>query len=369
MQARSDMRYIGKLLGYILLAFNVVVAILMVVSAYSPHVNPLAHPVWSCAGLFFPIFLFGNFFFFLFWLLVYWKYAWLPLIALLVCWNAVRTYFPINGWGEETPEDAIKILSYNTQAFGEKSPHTKRNPNDVLSYLQNCDADIICLQEYIWGGKLKKADIDNALRDYKYKHFQSIGKGLNGLGVYSRYPILSATPLKYKTNRNGSVAYRIKVGNDTLLVVNNHLESFKIHESDVEIVQGMVAELGSEKQLADGWKLLNKLALATAIRSRQADVLLKTVADAKEKYVVVCGDFNDSPISYTHHVLHEKLDDAFVEAGNGFGISYHEHQLFFRIDHILLSRNMKVYDCVVDNTTEASDHYPIWCYISLDNHN
>jgi hypothetical protein len=55
------MRYIGKLFGCILLALNVVVAILMVISAYSPNVNPLAHPVWSCAGLFFPIFLFGNY--------------------------------------------------------------------------------------------------------------------------------------------------------------------------------------------------------------------------------------------------------------------------------------------------------------------
>ena len=363
------MKYIGKLLGGILLGINAIVALLLFLSAYSPSIDPHVHPVISCIGLFFPVFLLLNLFFLLFWLVFYRRYIWLPALALLFCWGAIRTYFPMNGLGGDVPEDAIKILSYNTQAFGEKRLHTKENRNDVLAYLQESDADIICIQEYIWGGKLKKKDIDYALRGYRYKHYYSLGKGLNGLGVYSRYPILSATPLKYKTNRNGSVAYRIKVGNDTLLVVNNHLESFKIHESDVEILQRMVAELGSEKQLADGWKLLNKLALATAIRSRQADVLLKTVADAKEKYVVVCGDFNDSPISYTHHVLHEKLDDAFVEAGNGFGISYHEHQLFFRIDHILLSRNMKVYDCVVDNTTEASDHYPIWCYISLDNHN
>lgn len=360
------MNYIGKLLGYILLAFNVVVAILMVVSAYSPNIDPQAHPVWACAGLFFPIFLAANLYFLLFWLVFCRKYVWLPLLVLIVCWSAIRIYFPINGWGEDVPEHAVKILSYNTQAFGGKARHAKEKANDVLSYLQECDADIICLQEFIWGGKLKKQDIDYALRDYKYKHYQPIGKGFNGLGVYSRYPILSATPLKYKSNRNGSIAYRIKVGNDTLLVVNNHLESYKIHESDVETYQGMMAELGNEKQLADGWKLLNKLAFATAIRSQQADVLLKTVMDAEEKYIVVCGDFNDSPISYAHHVLLERLDDAFVEAGNGLGISYHEHKMLFRIDHILFSRNMKVYDCVVDNTTEASDHYPVWCHISIN---
>ena len=366
MLVRNDMRYIGKLLGYILLALNVVVSICLLISAYSPFVDPEAHSLWSCAGLFFPIFLVCNLLFLLLWLLVYWRYALLPLLTLVVCWGAVRTYCPINGWGEDAPEKAIKILSYNTRAFGSKAPHTKKNPNDVLTYLQNSDADIICLQEYIWGNELKKKDIDDALSQYKYRHFQSLGKGFNGLGVYSRYPILSATPLKYKSNRNGSVAYRIKVKEDTLLVINNHLESYKIDESDVEIYEGIPDALSDEKQLADSWRLLTKLSRATAIRSRQANVLLKTVEDAKEKYVVVCGDFNDTPISYTHHILHEKLQDAFVEAGSGLGISYNEHHMLFRIDHILLSPNMKVYDCVVDNTTEASDHYPIWCHVSLE---
>ena len=47
------------------------------------------------------------------------------------------------------------------------------------------------------------------------------------------------------------------------------------------------------------------------------------------------------------------------------GVSYNKDRLYVRIDHILASKNLKVYDCTVDNTIHASDHYPIWCYISL----
>ena len=359
------MKYIGKLLGLILLGINAIVALMMFLSAYSPSIDPHAHPVASCMGLFFPIFLLANVLFLIFWLLVYRKFMLFPLLALIGCWGSIRTYFPINGWGEDAPEGAIKILSYNTRAFGEKKPHTKERPNDVLAYLQNSDADVICLQEYIFGGKLKKKDIDYALRDYRYKHYQVLGKGLNGLGCYSRYPILSATPILYKGTRNGSVAYRIKVGSDTLLVINNHLESNKILKSDVETYQEMMDAPSKQNLFVGVRKLLGKVAKATSIRAKQADVLVETLRDLKEKAVVLCGDFNDTPISYTHHVLCDELQDAFVETGNGLGISYNKDRLYVRIDHILLSKNLKVYDCTVDNRIKASDHYPIWCYLSL----
>lgn len=359
------MNIIGRLLGYVLLAANALVALSMLLSAYSSSIDPQTYPVWSCIGLFFPVLLLANLLFLLFWLVVRRRYALLPLLAILACWGTVTTYFPMNWFGEEAPEGSLKVLSYNTRAFGQQQPHTGEKPNPVLEYLRQSDADIICLQEYIWGGKLKKKDIDYALRDYRYKHYYPLGKGLNGLGVYSRYPILSAIPIKYKSNRNGSIAYRIKVGEDTLLVINNHLESNKILKSDVETYQDMVDAPNREKLFDGTRRLLKKMAEATAIRSRQADKVLEYVKSAKEKNILVCGDFNDTPVSYTHRVLHDHLDDAFVESGNGLGISYNQDRLYVRIDHMLVSKNLKVYDCTVDNTTDASDHYPVWCRISL----
>jgi len=340
------------------------VMLALLLSVYSPQVDPQAHPVWACAGLFFPVFLLLNLFFLIFWLVVYRRYLLLPVLAFSLCWGAIRTYFPIN-LGNDVPEDAIKVLSYNTQAFGEKDLHTKEKQNGVLAYLQESNADIICLQEYIWGGKLKKKDIDYALRGYCYKHYYSLGDGLNGLGVYSRYPILSAVPIKYKSARNGSIAYRIKVKDDTLLVVNNHFESNKIVKSDVGVYQDMIDAPSGEKLFSGTWKLLGKMAKATAIRSRQADVVLEKVKKAKEKYIVVCGDFNDTPISYIHRVFHEELDNAFVESGNGMGISYNRDRLYVRIDHIFTSKNLQTYECRVDDGIDASDHYPISCYISF----
>lgn len=359
------MKFIGRFLAFILLGINAVASILLLLSAYSPSFDAYTHPVWSSIGLLFPVFLIVNILFFLFWLLVYRRYALFPLLVFLLCWGTIRTYLPVNLWGDDAPENAIKVLSYNTRAFGLKASHTKEKSNEVLQYLQESDADIICLQEYIWGGKLKKKDIDYALRKYRYKHYHPIAGGQNGLGIYSRFPILSATPIKYESRLNGSIAYQIKVDKDTLLVINNHLESNKIMMSDVETYQDMVDAPDSRKLLSGTRKLLKKVGEATAIRARQADSLLRELETRADRNVIVCGDFNDTPVSYTHHAFHEKLKDAFVETGCGLGISYHLNRLYFRIDHIFLSKNLKVYNCTVDDATKASDHYPVWCYISL----
>ena len=360
------MRFIGKILALCLLGVNALIVLLMLVSAYSPYINPHLRPMWSCSGLLFPVFLLANFLFLCFWAVVYWRYAFFPLLAFVCCWGSIRTYCPINLSQDEIPENAIKILSYNTRAFGNRERHTKEKPNRTLSYLQQSEADIICLQEYIVNGKLKKKDVDYALRKYPYRHYYQLNKGWNGLGCYSKYPILSATPIKYKSKGNGSIAYKIKVDNDTLLVINNHLETNRIGDSEVDAYQEVIESRDGKKVSSGIWKLMKKMAEAIKIRAKQAETVREETEKFHGKGIVLCGDFNDSPVSYTHWAMNEGLKDAFVESGNGLGISYNQHRMLFRIDHILLSKNLKVYNCTVDNSIDASDHYPIWCYISWE---
>lgn len=239
----------------------------------------------------------------------------------------------------------------------------KDNPNSVLEYLRNSNADIICLQEYILSNRLAKKDVDYALRNYPYKHYYKL-TGANGLGCYSRYPILSAHPVEYDSRNNGSVAYTINVKGDTLLVVNNHLESNKLTEKDKAVYREMIKDPDKVKVSEGARILIGKLAEASAIRASQADSIAKLVAGFRGGGVIVCGDFNDSPLSYAHRVIGKELDDAFVQSGNGFGISYNQNHFYFRIDHILLSKNLESYQCTVDKTIKSSDHYPIWCFVA-----
>ena len=69
------MKFIGRILAFILLGVNALVILLMLLSAYSPYINPHIYPMGSCIGLLFPIFILANFLFLCFWTIVYWEYA------------------------------------------------------------------------------------------------------------------------------------------------------------------------------------------------------------------------------------------------------------------------------------------------------
>ena len=157
------------------------------------------------------------------------------------------------------------------------------------------------------------------------------------------------------------MAYELKIGTDTLLLINNHLESNKLTLNDRAAYREMIVDPKEEKVKSTSKLLIGKVVDAVSIRAAQADAIAEYVRDSKHKYVVVCGDFNDSPLSYAHRVIGEGLNDAFIDTGNGLGISYNRSGFYFRIDHIMASDHWQLLDCEVDRSIKASDHYPIWC--------
>ena len=124
----KDMRFIGQFLAWILLGVNAVVGLLLLISAYSPFIQPQSLPVLSCAGLAFPLFLIVNVLFLIFWLVVYRRYAILPVLLFICSWQAIGDYMPINLSIGDAPDGSIKILSFNTRAFGEKHLILKKLP-------------------------------------------------------------------------------------------------------------------------------------------------------------------------------------------------------------------------------------------------
>lgn len=358
------MEHIGKVVLYLILAVNALFVGMLILSAYSPYLQPKIHPIASCLGLAFPIFLAVNICFTLFWVIISYRYALLPVIGFLVCIPQIRTYIPINSTVETIPDGSIKFLSYNVMGFNNLEKKEGKNP--ILSYLADSEADIICLQEYN-STKNKKyltdEDIRKALKAYPYHSIHNPERGGSQLACFSKFPILSARPIKYESTYNGSMQYTLKVNEDTITLINNHLESNKLTKEDKMIYEDMIKDPNAKKVKTGLRQLIKKLAEASAIRSSQADSVAVAIANSKYPTIITCGDFNDASISYTHRILTQQLDDAFTQSGRGLGISYNLNKFYFRIDNILISPNQKAYNCTVDRSIKDSDHYPIWCYI------
>lgn len=354
------MNIVKRILCYPALLINLVIGSGLLISAYSPFISPVTHPFWACAGLFFPLFLVANFFCLLYWLFLHRYWALLPVFLYASCWGAIRTYIPFNRSHQvEATARTIDFISYNVMYLYTSYDVGHETVFPILEYLKEKNADIVCLQEFPMNNKKAL----KAMGMYPYRVMEK------SLACFSKYPILSHRLIDYESVYNGSMMVEVKVDDDTLLVINNHLESNKLDSHDKSAYRSILESPDKNKVKTKGKYLLKKLAEAVSIRGPQADSVAKVIRQNTHDLKLVCGDFNDSPISYAHRVIGKGLQDAFVEAGNGMGFSYNRSSMYFRIDHVFASNYFKVVDCEVDNKIKASDHYPVWCRFKiLNNH-
>ena len=101
-----------------------------------------------------------------------------------------------------------------------------------------------------------------------------------------------------------------------------------------------------------------KLRKAFILRSMEVNTLTKHIAACRYP-IILAGDFNDTPSSYSYRQLTLQLTDSFKEAGNGFFESTYAGRFpSFRIDYILHSKKFSA-QAYKKFDIELSDHYPI----------
>lgn len=334
------------------------------------RLTPESLSVFSNVGLAFPIFWGLTVALFLLGVVLHAKISIYPFVIGLFSLPMLFVYCPLNLFRTNPPLEHIKILSFNVMGFN--SLQKEGGKNSIIEYLKESGADILCLQEYAEGGRssskrLSREDILTELKSYPYSKVVAIGDkhGGNQLACFSKYPIVRTERLSYASDYNGSALFTIKKGVDTLYVLNNHLESNKLTREDKVKYEKIIGNPNKDKVRGDGLYLLRKIEEAAQLRAKQVEKIVEVVEMYNDKKLIVCGDFNDSPLSYSHYLLRRSgLSDAFTESGRGLGISYNQNRFYFRIDHILHSKRLKAYKCSVDRTIKTSDHYPVYCYLS-----
>lgn len=348
---------------------NIATIVVMLAVGYSDRIYPADHPTIACLGLGFPFLLLANMAFVILWTIFKKRMLLIPIIGYALCWQPLTTYMP---WSipEETNDEDLKVLSYNVLAFGEENVE-EDGEVEILDYIRNCDADIVCLQECDIRPKVKKA-LERTMKMYEYSDTiklqrEGIPSG-NTLGIWSKYPIISTRRILFPEGSAaaGTQVCRLLIGNDTVTVINNHLEYCHLEKEDREAYKVMLKG-GMERDTirTESRLLIDRLGEAAAIRCHQADSIAALVRElnAKGEPVILCGDFNDNPISYTHYVISKELTDCYTAAGRGPGISYNQRGFFVRIDNIMCSDHFKPKRCIVDSNISASDHYPVVCWM------
>ncbi|HZW65680.1 MAG TPA: endonuclease/exonuclease/phosphatase family protein, partial [Hanamia sp.] len=308
--------------------------------------------------------------FFFFWLFVKPFWIILPVIIILISLDAVKNIFPFHLNTEfqiQKKPGEIRVMSWNVELFN--ILHYKDHPDKkqrIIDLINKYDPDIACFQEMVAGDNKKAInyfpDILQSLKftDYfysygvkndfdKYHHF--------GIIIFSKFPIVRKQTLVNKPDSYNSTFQFVDVvrNEDTFRIFNVHLQSLKFSQENLNYLdKGTVP---SEGNLAESKNIIYKIKLGVLKRASQAN-FIKDEMNHSPYPIIVCGDFNDVPVSYSYEKIGKGMKNAFVEKGSGISRTFSSISPTLRIDNIFTDQNFKVVDYTRIKKS-YSDHFPI----------
>ena len=388
-----------KLINIIAFPATVILAILLMLSGFVPTISPETNSWLPLLGLAFPVFFALMVVAFFYWLL---QGKWRSLFALsclllnlgqaslYIQWNDLNAETqgsknasdglenkqegdgPVNKEALDMNAKKLKIITYNTQLFGlyqnESSVdivNTEYMPamDSFLQVLKKENADVVCLQEvYAKAGGLKALALFlKAEGGYDHSQTYTLSERRPyGMIVLSKYAIKRWKPLPLGSNTgNMAMWFDIEIPseyaflrNAQIRIYNLHLQSFRFAKKDFEVMQKQKEQ--KEIDLEGSKGIISRLRLGYQRRAQQVGIVKQSVLNC-DLPKVICGDFNDIPVSYSYRQLSAGMRDAFVEAGRGLETTYKGSMPSFRIDYVLFDNPMRAVN--YKSITEVpSDH-------------
>lgn len=355
-------RIVLKIFDILFKALSLIGFASIVLSTLASHISPETAPNIQIFGLLSPIIIALNIIIGLYWLIRLTTFVYLAILSLILCIAPTSRLYQLDIKNDvKKTETGIKLVSYNVMHFTDKSYEQKSD--ETLNEIQKIKPDVICFQEFSTTGTNSITKINDKLSRLKYrkvfykKKFNN-NSGL-GISVYSRYPIIKSESIPLNENENSAMYVDVKIKHDTIRIYNLHLQSTNVSSNERILLsdKDFITKFSHSTDYDNIKLIVKKLSINTVVRAQQAEIISKHIKTSPHK-VIVCGDFNDVPNSYTYNTIRGNLDDSFSKAGKGYGYSFKDFFEILRIDFILCDDNISVIDYQIGNS-EVSDHYPI----------
>ncbi len=354
----------ANLIRKTLIILNIVAALFIVFAYLSAYISPADFSFFAFFGLIYPLLLFVNLLFIIYWVLRKKKLFIISTLAIILGWAFLSSFFQLNFNKKtfEKNEQQIKVLSFNVRVFNLWNWSNEKNRSGkTYNFIKKSNSNIVCLQEFYSSKLIGKNAKDTLLKASSLKNGHiSFAKRRNktyhhGIATFTSYPIINKGIVQLENYENFCIYTDVKIDRDTIRVYNAHLESIHLGHSDYQAIDNLNNDTAVD--VIKYKNILNKLKKGYIKRSRQVDIISAHI-DKSPFPVIVCGDFNDPPFSYSYHRITRKLKDAFKESGNGIASTYIHKYSTYRIDYILHSPSLKSFN-FRRLKVELSDHYPI----------
>lgn len=344
-----------KVIYYILLGLNLPAILALLIAYSSVYISPEKWWLPSFFGLTYPVIIIANIFFVILWLILRPRYLWFSLVAIFIGAGFLSRSVQLKG--KEIENGDITVLSYNVRHFigGRKSQ--KETADEIKEFLKTERADIICLQEV----RLRKNSIFNlsqTVGEFNFiNHYQYARSSTTyGSVTLTRYPIVNMGEIRFENSRNITIYTDVLIDEDTVRIFNVHLQSYQIDPGKYSIIESGVndrEDLGAMREISHRFKK------GFLQRAQQVETIREYI-EQSPYHILVCGDFNDTPTSYSYQQLRKGLHDSFIRSGKGVGRTYVGKLPSFRIDYIFHSSGFDSYNFKTLDYRN-SDHLPVTC--------
>ena len=354
----------------IFIASNILIGIFFLAGANVKYFDPGHWWFMSLFTLALPYLLLVLVLFIVFWILI--KPAWsiVSLVIIFSSLHAVQNIFPFHLSSDffvHKKSGNIRIMSWNVELFN--ILHYKDHPEkkqEIIDLVNKYDPDIACFQEMV-AGDSKKAinyfpDIKNALHFFYYFYSYVVKNDFDkyhhyGIIICSKFPIIrKQTLVNNPDSYNSTFQFvDILVAKDTLRIFNIHLQSLKFSQTNLNYLDN--GTVPSEGNISESKNIIEKIKLGVLKRASQAN-FIKDELNHCPYPLVVCGDFNDVPVSYAYETIGKGLQNAFVVKGSGISRTFSSISPTLRIDNIFTDKKFNITGFTRIKKS-YSDHFPI----------
>lgn len=357
-----------SLLRWFLISLHVLLAVVFILASLAPFVEPEKWWFVSVLALGMPILLILLILFLFFWLVVKPKYAIISLVALAIGYKSIFSIFAMNtpsSFDYKKTGKVLRVVDWNVARFIELRKNNNKGSQTrlkMLDLLKEQNADVLCLQEFHTSTDSNFYDNLKHVKEklnYPYFYYSWDFDGDNhwtGQAIFSRYPIVDSGIIRFPRPglQESLIHADIVFNGDTVRFYTTHLQSVLFKKDDYENIDEM--KTADDSLIENSKNIFSKLSRAMIYRSRQARIVKEIVSNSPHP-VVIAGDFNDVPNSYTYFTIKgDDLADAFLQKGFGMGRTYSALSPTLRIDYILHTKSfpVKQFTRLIKN---YSDHY------------
>jgi len=345
---------------------NIVFAVALALACLCSFVNPKT--IWWIGffGLAYLYLLAANICFIVFWALSP-KKKWMLIstVTILFGWTFVGKNLQL--FEKEIPEDELEnsfqVLSFNVQGFEQRNTvQSDGKMLNIFDFLRHRDADIICMQEFVinkWSKDLNEKTLYSQFEKMPFYHIE-LPTGNSGIATFSKHPIISKEVVYADKTNNACMCSDLLIGTDTIRVYNIHLKSVGFQHEELKLLHNVVKKDYDLSDVRTVKSIIRQMKASSFNRAKQVEILSAHIAQSPYP-VIICGDFNDPPTSYSYRKVCGNLQDAFVEAGSGRSATFNIGRIAsLRIDNILYSDVFKAYSYESPRVI-LSDHFPVMC--------